>query len=242
MKNKIIHTFTMTLAAVLCLTTFSTTAFAGCAAPNPEPLPETAEAPQEEEPTTGGMEPEGVPVTPEDNATLVDDFYGDKQFITVTIKAGNYFYILIDRANEDKETAVHFFNQVDDADMQAQLEDDKAVPETCTCMTKCAAGAVNTNCPVCKTDMTECTGLEQKPQDPQEDEAKSTGMGGLVVSLVVVLNGGGAAPYFFKFRKPKADTKGGDELDEYNFGEDEDDEGEPPPEDEELAEEKPDCP
>ena len=96
MKNKIIRTFTVTLAAVLCLTAFSTTAFAGGTDPNPEPLPETTEAPQEEEPTTGGMEPEGVPVTPEGNATLVDDFYGDKQLITVTTKAGNYFYILID--------------------------------------------------------------------------------------------------------------------------------------------------
>lgn len=83
MKNKIIRTFTVTLAAVLCLTAFSTTAFAGGTDPNPEPLPETTEAPQEEEPTTGGMEPEGVPVTPEGNATLVDDFYGDKQLITV---------------------------------------------------------------------------------------------------------------------------------------------------------------
>ena len=81
MKNKIIRTFTVTLAAVLCLTAFSTTAFAGGTDPDPEPLPETTEAPQEEEPTTGGMEPEGVPVTPEGNATLVDDFYGDKQLI-----------------------------------------------------------------------------------------------------------------------------------------------------------------
>ena len=56
MKNKIIRTFTVTLAAVLCLTAFSTTAFAGGTDPNPEPLPETTEAPQEEEPTTGGME------------------------------------------------------------------------------------------------------------------------------------------------------------------------------------------
>ena len=222
MKNKIIRTFTVTLAAVLCLTAFSTTAFAGGTDPNPEPLPETTEAPQEEEPTTGGMEPEGVPVTPEGNATLVDDFYGDKQLITVTTKAGNYFYILIDRANEDKETAA----------------------ETCTCTTKCAAGAVNTKCPVCKTTMTECTGPEPEPQEPeeteqpQEDEAKSTGMGDLVVFLVVALIGGGAALYFFKFKKPKADTKGGDELDEYDFGEDEDDEDEPTPEDEEPAQDK----
>ena len=238
MKNKIIRTFTVTLAAVLCLTAFSTTAFAGGTDPDPEPLPETTEAPQEEEPTTGGMEPEGVPVTPEGNATLVDDFYGDKQLITVTTKAGNYFYILIDRANEDKETAVHFLNQVDDADLQALLEDGEAAPETCTCTTKCEAGAVNTNCPVCKTNMTECTGPEPEPQEPeeteppQEDEPKSTGMGGLVVFLVVALIGGGAALYFFKFKKPKADTKGGDELDEYDFGEDEDDEDEPTPEDE----------
>ena len=227
MKNKIIRTFTVTLAAVLCLTAFSTTAFAGGTDPNPEPLPETTEAPQEKEPTTGGMEPEGVPVTPEGNATLVDDFYGDKQLITVTTKAGNYFYILIDRANEDKETAVHFLNQVDDADLQALLEDGEATPETCTCTT-------------------ECTGPEPEPQEPeeteqpQEDEAKSTGMGGLVVFLVVALIGGGAALYFFKFKKPKADTKGGDELDEYDFGEDEDDEDEPTPEDEEPAQDKED--
>ena len=188
-------------------------------------MPETTEAPQEEEPTTGSMEPEGVPVTPEGNATLVDDFYGNKQLITVTTKAGNYFYILIDRANEDKETAVHFLNQVDDADLQALLEDGKAAPETCTCTTKCAAGAVNTNCPVCKTNMTECTGPEpEETEQPQKDEPKSTGMGGLVVFLVVALIGGGAALYFVKFKKPKADTKGGDELDEYDFGEDEDDE------------------
>ena len=71
-------------------------------------------------------EAEPVPaLTPDGNAALVDDFGGNKQLITVTTKAGNYFYILIDRANEDKETAVHFLNQVDDADLAALMEDGK---------------------------------------------------------------------------------------------------------------------
>ena len=106
-KSKLFRTLTLAVAAALCMATTTVTAYAGGADPDPVPLPETTEAPAEvpeetEEPTTGGMEPEGVPVTPQGNATLVDDFFGDKQLITVTTKAGNYFYILIDRANEDK--------------------------------------------------------------------------------------------------------------------------------------------
>ena len=116
------------LAILLCLCSFSMPAFASGSDPAPEPLPEIIE----EEPTTGGMEPEGVPITPKGNATLVDDFYGDKQLITVTTKAGNYFYILIDRANEDKETSVHFLNQVDDADLLALFVNDTATTEIYT--------------------------------------------------------------------------------------------------------------
>lgn len=235
-KSKLFRTLTLAVAAALCMATTTVTAYAGGADPDPVPLPETTEAPAEvpeetEEPTTGGMEPESVPVTPQGNATLVDDFFGDKQLITVTTKAGNYFYILIDRANEDKETAVHFLNQVDDADLQALLKDGETKPEHCTCTTKCEAGAVNTNCPVCKNNMNDCTGPEpeeHKPEEAKPQEEKPNGIGGLVVFLAVVLAGGGAALYFFKFRKPKADIKGGDDLDEYDFGEDEDDEEEAP--------------
>ena len=173
-KSKLFRTLTLAVAAALCMATTTVTAYAGGADPDPVPLPETTEAPAEvpeetEEPTTGGMEPEGQPLTPEGNATLVDDYYGDKQLITVTTKAGNYFYILIDRANEDKETAVHFLNQVDDADLQALLEDGKKEPEVCTCTAKCQAGAVNTACPVCKNNLTACNGPEPKPQPEEEN-------------------------------------------------------------------------
>ena len=69
------------LAILLCLCCFSMPAFASGSDPAPEPLPEILD----EEPTTGGMEPEGVPITPKGNATLVDDFYGDKQLITCIV-------------------------------------------------------------------------------------------------------------------------------------------------------------
>ena len=36
-------------------------------------------------------EEETPPLTPKGNATLVDDFGGNKQLITVTTKGGNYF-------------------------------------------------------------------------------------------------------------------------------------------------------
>ena len=54
---------------------------------------------------------------------------------------------------------------------------------------------------------------------------------------MVVLLGGGAALYFLKFKKEKADTTGNDDLTEYDFGEDEDDEDEAPEPDEDMTDE-----
>ena len=41
---------------------------------------------------------------------------------------------------------------------------------------------------------------------------------------VGALLGGGGALYWFKLRKPKADTRGADDLDDYDYGEDEEEE------------------
>ena len=232
-KSKLFRTLTLAVAAALCMATTTVTAYAGGADPDPVPLPETTEAPAEvpeetEEPTTGGMEPEGVPVTPQGNAALVDDFFGDKQLITVTTKAGNYFYILIDRANEDKETSVHFLNQVDDADLLALLDEEPQTAEVCTCTVKCEAGNVNENCPLCEKSLRNCTAPEAVKTDTETPQEKpKSNMGSLMILLVLALAGGGAALYYFKFRKPKADTTGHDDLDEYDFGEDEDADEEP---------------
>ena len=101
------------------------------------------------------------PLTPEGNAALVDDYGGNKQLITVTTRRATTSISLIDRANEDKETAVHFLNQVDEADLMALMEDGETAEETpavCNCTEKCPRGAVNTACPVCAVNMAECNG------------------------------------------------------------------------------------
>lgn len=222
MKNKkVIRLFTAMLAVVLCMTAFSVTAFAGGVDGDyytGEPAETTPEP--TEEPATEGMEPEGQPLTPEGNATLVDDYYGDKQLITVTTKAGNYFYILIDRANEDKETAVHFLNQVNEADLMALLEDGQTeeTPAVCTCAEKCQAGAVNTACPVCAVNMSECAGKAPKVEPEQEKESGSSGV--LVLILLLAALGGGAFAYI-KFIKPKQGAKVSADPDDYEFEDEE---------------------
>ena len=210
------------LAVVLCCAALTPAAFAY--ADDPETA-ETAETVQEtEEPVTGGAEP----LTPEGNLTIVDDIQGeaagDKQFITVQTKAGNTFYIIIDRAADGEDT-VYFLNAVDEADLMALMEDGE--PATCDCTTKCAAGAVDTACPVCAVNMTECVGPEPEPEpeptpEPVEEPAEeSVGLNPAVLLVVLlVLGGGGVFAYFKLVKGKKASTKGPDDLDDYDYGED----------------------
>ena len=186
MKNKrIFKTLSALCAALVLMGGFSVTAFAQG--------PEQPPAEDATNDTNVVEETEDSPaLTPEGNAALVDDFGGNKQLITVTTKAGNYFYILIDRANEDKETAVHFLNQVDEADLMALMEDGQSAekpPAVCNCTEKCEAGAVNTKCEVCSTDMTGCTGKEpEPPKKPTEPEKKEpAGLNPAVLLLVLAL-------------------------------------------------------
>jgi hypothetical protein len=188
------------------------------------------------------------PLNPDGNLSLIDDILqnesyasdegvtvGNKQFITVQSKNGNYFYIVIDRSGDTEN--VYFLNLVDEADLMALMEDgNDDNTSTCTCSDKCVAGDVDTDCPVCKNNMSECAGKEAAATTPDpstsddpdgekdgdsENDKSGSNTSLLLIVLVIALAAGGAV-YWFKLRKPKA--KGKDNLDDYNYGEDEDDE------------------
>lgn len=195
----------------------------------------------------------GNALTPRGNMTLVDDILQDesyyvqdekvvkdKQFITVESKNGNTFYIIIDRSGDTEN--VYFLNLVDETDLLALMEDgekDTSAP-TCTCKDHCEPGEVNTDCPICKNNMSECMGKQAVKADTEKDKhtdadkdtdtqpepaEKKSSSGPLALILILLLAGGGAL-YWFKFRKKKPDTKGSSDLDDYDFGEEEEDETE----------------
>ena len=227
MMNKTIRRLGVVLLIVMCLTTLSVTAYAYADDAGEEYVQETTEPAAEttepaQEPTTGGS-----PLTPDGNMTLVDDIEGepteDKQFITVVSKNGNYFYIIIDRAG-DGENTVHFLNQVDEADLLALVEEGQAevIPIVCSCTEKCQAGAVNTACKLCITNLSECVGKAAvifEPTEPEEP-AKQSNPGALLALVLILAAGGGAACYFLVV-KPKQAKHIPSALDDFDLEDEE---------------------
>jgi len=175
-------------------------------------------------------------LTPDGNMTLIDDIGSSeesgKQFITVQTKNGNVFYLIIDRDDEGEYT-VHFLNQVDEADLMTLMEDGEEETEapTCTCTDKCSVGAINTACPVCIIQISECAGVESQPQEPTEptepepptDESEKKGGNGAMIAVILLIlaGGGGAAFYFLVVKKKGKTTRVPSEIDDFDLEDEE---------------------
>lgn len=215
MKNKgVFRLLTAMLLLVACLSAFPMTALAYSDEGSEESM---------EEPITGG-----IPLTPEGNMTLVDDIHGeaagDKQFITVVSKSGNYFYIIIDRAANGENT-VHFLNKVDEADLMALMDEDTTdKPLVCTCSEKCKAGAVNISCEICMTNMSRCAGRETTPTPTEPTEPAKESSSSALLALMLILAAGGGAAYYFVVMKSKQTQKVPSDLDDLDLEDEESEE------------------
>lgn len=239
--------FAAILALVMSVSCLSLTASAEANPPSDDVIIWTSEPtePQETRPaetTPSATEPAPTQPAPaptepevETNAIVRDLMYHEetnKQFITVETRSGEVFYIIIDydapTDENNEQFHTYFLNKVDDADLQALLEDGTVV--TCSCVNRCEAGAVNTSCEICAKNMTECAGTYVEPEptvpptEPVEEPEEKTSPAAIVAVLLLIGLLGAMAFFFLKGKIPNTQAKGVTNLDDYDYGIEDDEE------------------
>ena len=144
-------------------------------------------------------------LTPTGNAQLLDDVTDNEnlQFITVTARDGNVFYFVIDHGAESEN--VYFLNVVDEADLNALIEKEETeVPEE----------------PVPEPD-TEKPGEDLVPIEDVEPEKPEGNNIGLIIILVIAV-AAGIGGYYYKVILPKKKLKDADDIEDFDFGNEDD--------------------
>ena len=133
------------------------------------------------------------------NAQVQDDITNskNKEFLTITTKNNNTFYVIIDRsANVDN---VYMLSQIDENDLQEFLEEDSS-----------ASTIVDVTPEVVIDENTHTEQTEQPATESPEKEGTTSNLGALVAIFIAAILGVGAYGYI-KFIKPKKDEDDGDD-------------------------------
>ena len=183
----------------------------------------------QEETESASAIPDGA-FTPEGTGTVLDTATGedgDKQFYTITSEDGNVFYLIIDGKRDGNN--VYFLNGVTEADLMALAEKSEdtmsAIPaeDVCTCTEKCAAGEVDTACPVCKNDLKGCAGKEKpaETEEPAQAEQpkKDKGSAGTIIFIIIALLAAGGVGYYVKIVRPKQQAEDDEDFEDDGYGE-----------------------
>lgn len=133
------------------------------------------------------------------NAQVQDDITNskNKEFLTITTKNNNTFYVIIDRsANVDN---VYMLSQIDENDLKEFLEEDTS-----------ASTIVDVTPEVVIDENTHSEQTEQPATESPEKEGTASNLGALVAIFIAAILGVGAYGYI-KFIKPKKDEDDGDD-------------------------------
>ena len=133
------------------------------------------------------------------NAQVQDDITNskNKEFLTITTKNNNTFYVIIDRStNVDN---VYMLSQIDENDLKEFLEEDTS-----------ASTIVDVTPEVVIDENTHSEQTEQPVTEGPEKEGTASNLGALVAIFAAAILGVGAYGYI-KFIKPKKDEDEGDD-------------------------------
>ena len=153
-------------------------------------------------------------LTPDGNAQLMDDVTDNEnlQFITVTARDGNEFYIIIDKGAQSEN--VYFLNTVDESDLAALVED-------------YTPGQTTQQQPEpSSTPSTEPAEPEQEQEKQPEPDTENTNSSFLFLIVLVLAGGAGLAVYYFKVFRPKKKLEQADDIEDFEFEETENEETE----------------